>query len=422
MEPFESLYEFRRVLNQCHDIIWRSEGYDPTECFDEMSKILFIKMFDERLVKEKKQKEHHFAIYADEPQEETVERIKWLFEKAKEAFPEIFKEAEREYPTLVSLNLKDRTIYEVVEKLQRHSLLKTEVDIKGSTYEFFLKGSFRGVMGQYFTPREIVEFMVNMIDCMRGLKRTYIILDPACGSGGFLVETMKNVWKQIDDLYKKGILDNPTKEKQNFATQNLYGIDINARMSWVAKMNMVMHGNGHGNIHHYDALVDTERVREWGFKPESFDVILTNPPFGSKVTNQEILVNYELGMGRKSQLTEILFIERCLKLLKPKGVLGIVLPDGVLSNVSLQYARDFIDEQAIWIAVISLPEETFVPYGSGVKASLVFLQKKDIEEKLKQGRLFLANAENIGYDATGRPTGKNDLPFIFEIYRKRVSK
>jgi len=413
--PFESLSEFKRILQQCHDIIWRAEGYDPAQSFDEMSKILFIKMFDERTVEEGRQKEHRFKIYPNEPEEEVVARVKSLFESAKETFPEIFKEAEREYPQLVTLNLKDHTIYEVVKKLGNYSLTKTEVDIKGSTYEFFLKGSFRGVMGQYFTPREVVEFMVHMVEP----KRTHLVCDPACGSGGFLVETMKIVWQQIDYLYERGILNNRTKEKTNFATRNLFGMDLNARMSWVAKMNMVMHGNGHGNVHHHDALVDSERVREWGFESESFDIILTNPPFGSKVTNQDILVSYELGRGRRVQLTEVLFLERCIRLLKQGGILGIVVPDGILTNTKLRYVREFIKDNTVIKAIISLPIETFQPYGSGMKTSLLFLQKRDFEGKLRQGDVFMAIARNIGYDAVGKPTGKNDLPKILKLYQKR---
>jgi type I restriction enzyme M protein len=413
IEPFKSLNEFRRILQFCHDIIWRSEGYDPAQSFDEMSKILFIKMFDERTIQENKQKEYRFNVYPAESEEDVVARVKSLFESAKESFPDIFKETEREYPQIVTLNLKDHTLYEVIEKLGDYSLLRTEVDIKGSTYEFFLKNSFRGVMGQYFTPRPIVEFMVKMVKP----EITHLVCDPACGSGGFVVETMKSMWRQIDDLYRRGLLDDKAKNQVD-ATHNLYGIDLNARMSWVAKMNMVMHGNGHGNIHHHDALADSEKLREWGFEKGRFDVVLTNPPFGSRVTSQDILMNYELGKDRIVQLTEVLFLERCVKLLKSKGILGIVVPDSILSNASLQYVRDFLDEQTIWKTIVSLPQEAFMPYGSGVKASLIFLQRKDKEGDLRQGHVFMANAEHIGYDATGRPTERNNLESIMGIYEK----
>ena len=285
----------------------------------------------------------------------------------------------------------------------------------------FIKGTFTGKgLGQFFTPREIVEFMVDMVEP----KRRHLIFDPACGSGGFLITCMNRVFDEIDELYRQRGLDNPKQEKWRFATQCLYGTDLNERMTWVAKMNMVMHGDGHGGIFTYDGLRDSERIEpilDIVRKGGGFDIILTNPPFGSKIKSQDVLAEYELGKGRKAQLTEVLFIERCLELLKPEGILGVVVPDGILSNTTSRYARDFIDQNGIWKAIISLPQETFVPYGSGVKASLLFLQKKDVEEKLKQGKVFMAMAENVGYDATGRATGRNDLPRILEVYKKQDS-
>jgi len=193
-------------------------------------------------------------------------------------------------------------------------------------------------------------------------------------------------------------------------------------MTWVAKMNMVMHGDGHGGIFTHDGLRDSERIEpilDIVKKSGGFDIVLTNPPFGSKIKNQDTLTRYELGKGRKSQLTEVLFIERCLKLLKPEGILGIIVPDGVLSNIQLGYVRKFIKENTIIRAIVSIPREVFMPYGSGVKASLLFLEKKDIEGKLKQGNVFMAIAENVGYDATGRSTKENDLPMILEVYKKQ---
>lgn len=415
IKPFKNIYEFKKVLVSCHDVIRTIEGYDPVAAFDEMSKILFLKMFDERKVEmDNYQHKIQFAVYADDRKEDTVERIRGVYEMSQNFHQEIFKEAEREYPTLLSINLKDSTIYQVVKKLQNYSLLKTEVEIKGLTYEFFLKSSFRGILGQFFTPYEVVEFMINLIEP----KRTDLVLDPACGSGGFLVETMKTVYSKIDDLHKKGIIKDPIREKQIFTDNYLYGLDLNARMSWVAKMNMVMHGNGHGHIHHHDALIDSEIVRSWGITPGKFDVILTNPPFGSNVVDQNILSNYNLSVGRKRQITEVLFLDRCLGLLKEGGILGIVVPDGLLSNTSVEYVRKYLDENAIWKAIISLPQETFAPYGSVVKASLLFLQKKDKEGKLKQNKIFMAIAENIGYDSTGRSTNRNDLKEIVKAYKR----
>lgn len=421
---FEDLNELQRVVGKCHDIIRNEEGFDPTIAFDEISKLLFAKMQDEREVeqgfKDDKNRtpksDYEFKIGKDELPEEVGTRIKDIFERARNKYPEIFEGTTED---IKYIKLRFPTIFHIVGELQSYTLQETTIDIKGATYELFIRGTFMGKgLGQFFTPREIVEFMIDMVEP----KRRHFILDPACGSGGFLITCMNKVFDEIDELYRQRGLDNPKQEKWRFATQFLYGTDLNERMTWVAKMNMVMHGDGHGGIFTHDGLKDSERIEpilDIFKKRGGFDIILTNPPFGSKIKNQDILTEYVLGKGRKSQLTEVLFIERCLKLLKPEGILGIVVPDGVLSNFSLQYVRDFLDQNAIWKAVVSLPPETFGPYGSGVKASLLFLQKKDIEWQLKQGKVFMAIAENVGYDATGRSTGKNDLLVILEAYKRR---
>jgi type I restriction enzyme M protein len=423
---FEDLNELQRVIGKCHNIIRNEEGFDPTIAFDEMSKVLFAKMQDEREVEQTfkdndkriPKNEYEFKIGKDELPEEVGSRVKELFGRAENKYPEIFEGTTED---IKYIKLRFSTIFHIVEELQNYTLQETTIDIKGATYELFIKGTFTGKgLGQFFTPREIVEFMVDMVEP----KRKHFIYDPACGSGGFLIICMKRVFEEIDNLYRLRGLDNPKHEKLRFATKYLYGTDLNERMTWVSKMNMVMHGDGHGGILTHDGLKDSERIApilEIIRKKGGFDIILTNPPFGSKIKNQSILAEYELGKGKKSQLTEVLFLERCLKLLKPEGILGIVVPDSILSNLSLQHVREFIDRNAIWKAIVSLPSETFLPYGSGIKTSLLFLQKKDIEGKLKQGSTFMAIAENIGYDATGRTIEKNDLPIILDAFRKQES-
>lgn len=420
---FEDLNELQRVVGRCHDIIRNEEGFDPTISFDEMTKLLFSKMEDEREVEQAfrddssrtKKDDYEFQIGKDDLPEDVSLRIKDLFERAKNKYPEIFEGTTED---IKSIKLRFQTIFHIVQILQNYTLQETSIDIKGSTYETFIKGTFTGKgLGQFFTPREIVDFMVDIVEP----KRSHFILDPACGSGGFLITAMDRVYDEIDWLYTQRGLDDPRQEKLRFATRNLFGIDLNERMTWVAKMNMVMHGDGHGGIFTHNGLKDTERIQsvlDIQKHRGGFDIILTNPPFGSKVTDQDILVNYKLGSNRKSQLTEVLFLERCIKLLKPTGRLGIVMPDGILTNVSLKYVRDFLRENASIEAVVSLPLATFVPYGSGVKASLLFLQKKDplIKEK-RDHRILMAVAGDIGYDATGKSTGKNDLKPILTKLR-----
>jgi len=420
---FEDLHELQRVVTKCHDTIRNEEGFDPTIAFDEISKLLFAKMQDEKEVEQKfrddasrsSKSAYEFLIKKDELPEEVGNRVKNLFERARNKYPEIFEGTSED---IKYIKLRFPTIFHVVQELQAYTLQETSIDIKGATYELFIKGTFTGRgLGQFFTPREIVEFMVEMVEP----KRRHLILDPACGSGGFLITCMRKVFDEIDELYRIRGLDNPKQEKWRFANENLYGTDLNERMTWVAKMNMVMHGDGHGGIITHDGLRESERIAEIESvckKRGGFDIVLTNPPFGSKIKNQDVLAKYELGRGKNSQLTEALFIERCVRMLKPGELMGIVVPDGILTNSSLKNVRDYIKRETIIRAIISLPNTAFQPYGSGVKASLVFSQKKNMGTVQEQGMIFMAVAEFVGYDATGRRIEANDLPKILEGYHR----
>lgn len=302
--------------------------------------------------------------------------------------------------------------------MEPYTLLETGtdkhgIDLKGSMFEIFLKGTFRGPLGQFFTPREIIDFMVGVVEP----RDNELVLDPACGSGGFLIGCMKKVWSDLHEKYIQGKLDDLDEQKESYAKSKLFGMDINERLAWVAKMNMVFHGDGHGGIVHSNALTSTTRNRE--IVGQWYDVLLTNPPFGSKISDPAILSDSQFKEVAKSKLTEVLFLALCIRLLKPYGRLGIVLPDGILTNSSLSFVRDFIRKETIVKAVVSLPQETFMPYGSGVKSSLLFAEKKNPSDPYhQQDRVFMAIAESIGYDATGRTTGKNDLPHILEEYHK----
>jgi type I restriction enzyme M protein len=422
---FEDLSSLSRIIQQCHDIIRNEEGRDPAESFDEMSKLLFAKMKDERDVKNDRKREREFRIRTDERGRiadtisSVADRVKQLFDDAKEDYPKIYSEVElTSAKKIVAINLKDNTISQIVGILEPYTLLETEtdkhgIDLKGAMFEIFLKGTFRGPLGQFFTPREIIDFMVEMVDP----KDSELVLDPCCGSGGFLISSMRKVWNDLREKYLKGQIDDLEKHKKSYVETKIFGMDINQRLAWVAKMNMVFHGDGHGGIAHSNALTVTTRNRE--IINKKFDVILTNPPFGSKITDMEILNDLRFESVSKTKLTEVLFLALCINLLKHYGRLGIVLPDGILQNSSLSPVRDFIKKETIIKAVISIPQETFMPFGSGAKASLVFLEKKNpVDPYQEQGPVFMAIVENVGYDATGRATGKSDFPQILEEYHK----
>jgi len=426
---FEDLSSLSRVIQQSHDIIRNEEGRDPAESFDEMSKLLFAKMKDERDVKNKRKRDREFRIKIDKKGKviDTVgsvaDRVRKLFEDAKKDFPKIYAEVESKTARkLVSVNLKDNTIYQIVGIIEPYTLLETGVDkhgidIKGAMFEIFLKGTFRGPLGQFFTPREIIDFMIGVVDP----KDNETILYPGCGSGGFLIGAMRKVWSDLHEKYIQGKIDDLEEQKKSYAENKLFGMDINERLAWVAKMNMVFHGDGHGGIVHSNAL--TIITRNKPLVTQKYDVVLTNPPFGSKINDPKILSDARFKEMSRTKLTEVLFLALCINLLKPYGRLGIVLPDGILTNSSLKFVRDYIKKETIVKAVVSLPQETFMPYGSGVKTSLLFLEKKNpADPYYEQEPVFMAISKNIGYDATGRATSKNDFPKILEEYHKFEEK
>jgi len=397
--------ELIQTLKKSQDTVWQGGRLAPTTAFDEVSKLLFCKLKDENDTINGDY--YKFQIGTHETADEVFNRINGIYQKARKQDAEVFKE---------DIKLDTKVVYSVVEHLQRIYFTKTDLDAKGVAFETFMTDFFKGRMGQFFTPREIIRFAVKMLNPTKD----DLILDPAAGSGGFLLNSMDNVRQFAEEHYDK---DEAWNHWHNFARQNLYGIEINDQIARICKMNMIIHDDGHTNVISTDSLRVFEEIQDIhrGFKKDHFDIVLTNPPFGAtiKKTEKDYLDRYELGKGKDTQKSEILFIERVIDFVKPKtGRIGIVLPDGILTNSSLQKVRDFIMERCQILAVVSLPQFSFSYYGAGVKASLVFLRRKGNNEVLGNYPIFMAIANHIGYDATGRKDPQNDLDKIVKEYYK----
>jgi type I restriction enzyme M protein len=340
--------------------------------------------------------------------------------------PDVFKEP---------FNVDDGTLKMCASHLEAINFNKTDLDTKGVAFEQFLDGFFKGDFAQYFTPREIVQYCVEMLNPTAD-DRT---LDPACGSGGFLLYAMDHVRHAAEKLFE----DETARFRHwhGYARERLFGIEINDEISRVAKMNMMLHHDGHTNIVGFDALEKLARIKEENteVKADSFDLILTNPPFGAIVKEAEkgkaYMEGWELlkyvskgaggdqvavgGAGdfkagkkiiksRTSIKTEILFCERVWHFLKPAtGRAAMVLPEGILTNSSLQGVRDWLLARFQVLAVVSLPQEAFQHAGAEVKASVVFVRKRANDEQPDDDEaIFMAAPANIGYDATGRKTAR----------------
>lgn len=395
------------ALEKCHDTVWQGGKLAPTTAFDEVSKLLFCKMKDEK-DGTKRNDPYRFQIGTHETADEVAKRIDEIYQEAKKQDEDVFKE---------DIRLEPKVIYSVVEHLQGLALNKTDLDTKGVAFEKFMVDYFKGKMGQFFTPRPIIDFAVKFL----APKHDELAIDPACGSGGFLLSML--------DFVRQNAINDYGKEEgdgiwHKFAKDRLFGIEINDQIARICKMNMIIHDDGHTNVISTDSLrflSDIKKIHK-GFKANHFDVLLANPPFGAIVKKAEkeekYLDQYDLGNGKQNQKTEILYIERCIEFIKEgTGRMGLVLPDGILTNSSLAYVRDLLLEQCQILAIVSLPQYAFSHFGAGVKSSLVFARKKEKNEVLGDYPIFMAIAEKIGYDATGRDD-VNELPNILEQYRQ----
>ena len=408
------------AIKKCHQTLWGGGRLSPPTAFGELCKLIFVKISDEQKPR-KKGEPYQFQIKTHEPSSKLAERINALYNEQKMKDPEVFTE---------SIKVDDRVLRTVVSHLEAINLNKTDLDVKGVAFEQFMDGFFKGDFGQYFTPRPIIEFCVNMMKP----EQDWDVLDPSCGSGGFLLHALDYMRKQAGDYYEKGTVDY-FNYWHDFAAKHLFGIEINDEIARVAKMNMIVHDDGHTNVISHDALESIAKMHDHnrGFSENRFDLILTNPPFGSTINLAEkpYLTSFELGHSidakgkkkpRKNQSSEVLFIERIWQFLKPgTGKAAIVLPDGILTNSSMQYVRDFILDKFQLLAVVSLPQCAFAHFGAGVKASVIFVRKRRANEKPNgEEAIFMAAPELIGYDATGRKTESqfDEIVAKFEEFQK----
>lgn len=375
--------ELTRRFKQAHQALWGGGELNPSTAFDELDKLIFCKIWDEKKTR-KSGEPYDFQVIIKGNEQDTntslLQRIKALYNEGRERDPEVFKD---------DIRLDSSKLRTVVGYLEGVNIGETDLDSKGRAFESFMGSYFRGDFGQYFTPRSIVDFIVKVLP----IKNTSLVLDTSCGSGGFLLHALDKVRKQAKEYYKENSVEF-YKYWHDFAQSNLYGIEINEQIARTAKMNMIIHDDGHTNVVASDGLLSDKMLRECtknqGFQYNRFDFIITNPPFGSSIKQSEKpyytqyrMVEKEIDWlnptskagTRPAQSTEVLFIEQCYYYLKENGYLAIVIPDGILTNSTLQYVRDNIEEMYRIVAVISLPQTAFTHTGAGVKSSVLFLRK-----------------------------------------------
>lgn len=434
-----------RAFNHCHDYL-STQGLRDEKAFWQLLYLIFAKILDEQ------QSKRLFFVGATERntpegQGRIAKRIHTLFEHVKDEFRDVFDGFER-------LEMNERALAYVAAQLARFDLLSTDTDAKGMAFEAITSHTLKQKKGQFFTPRNVIRMMVEMADPKSGKR----VLDPACGSGGFLIVALNHARRRIlteqgcpyPDAAVQSELKRANPAVREYAKNSLFGFDVDSDLRKAARMNMVMNGDGHGHIFNFNSLeygvygtketVAKTRYRtpemavlerELGVGPGEahgqFDYVFTNPPFGAKipVEDPEVLRHYDLGHTwrrqgerwvqgtlQKKVAPEVLFIEACWKFLKPgTGVMALVLPNGILGNPGeqMEFARWWLLQNGELLASVDLPAETFLPQVS-VQASCIFVRRRAPSETRmtgakgpKQRPVFMAIAEECGHGRRGEP-------------------
>jgi len=414
--PIRSLKpKFKRILEKLYanTTISRKEKLGS-----EMIKLIFCKIWDEKYDLEGIPKFRIGKIHdlnRDKEIKDASLRVKQLFDEVKKDLVDdgIFETDEK-------IKIDDKSLAYVIGELQNFSLTNTEKDVVGDAFEVFAESKFAGEKGEFFTPRQVVKMVIKLLN----MQPEDTIIDPACGSGGFLIYALEDIWKKMENDRKYKNSPKLDEMKKDIAQKTIYGIDKELDLVKICKAYMTIIGDGRSKIMQENTLHAFEdyqtKPKELLFKEnkvKEFDFVLTNPPFGSKTkVDKEDSKIFELGhkwkknKGKwimtekyKETETQVLFIERCLEFLKNGGKLAIVLPETYFFSPSTKYVLDYIKQHNI-IAVIDLPHNSFRPH-CNAKTCLLILQKNKPQTK----KIFMGVAEQMGNDHLGRELFKYDL-------------
>jgi len=411
-------YDLVKILKILEELVLAGAGVDS---FTEIFKLIYAKLFDEK--EAKKRKDNEVLFRQSEDPKITFDAISKLFQGAVKEWPGIFSQHDK-------IELTANHLSVCVTELEKIKMLDSNLEVIDAAFEYLLPDVAKGKKGQYFTPRHVIDMAVKMVNPQ---ENEYVV-DPACGSGGFLIHAMKYVWNNSLNQSDK-------EEKTEYARKYIYGIDFDDKPVKIARAMMLIAGDGKSHILKLNSLNpkewqgdDSEKLRsraelqerlrqfddydknsynKKNFKHFNFDVLFSNPPFAGEIKESLLLRDYDLAKSDKGKLRNkmerhILFIERSLDLVKPGGRLAIVLPQGVLNNTNMEYVRDFLLDKARILAVVGLDGNTFKPH-AGVKTSVLFLQKWEENREIpKDYRIFMAVSKKSGKDNSGDYVYKKD--------------
>ena len=405
------------IFKECKTRI-EAEGKHGHEALTEISKLILAKIYEEEFcVKEDRTYRFSLAFLAQQRQAYPQKNDEVILN-------EIFHEANLKYkgdrpqgifPDNSQITLSYGTVRKIVELLEKPAFYGGGEDIKGAVYETFLKTLFRGNFGQYFTPREVVRFMVHLVDPKPDEK----ILDPASGSGGFMIQSFIEVRKKILGMKSAGYIDEDevnNKKIPKLLNDDLWAVDVAETLVQFCKINLLIQGDGYQNICRGDALNKSNSPLK-GMEGK-FKIILTNPPFDLPSEHLENIVqDYELFTKYGFKGADVLYLERCYELLEPGGRMGMVVPHRFIDGKEFEKLRGWILEKMVPRAVVNLPVGIFKPFGgSNARTSILYLTKpKKGEKPILEGKSLMATIRYVGFE-TGiqeyKPKERNDLETI----------
>lgn len=430
--------EAQKLFVSCHKLIWNQEKRSPNSAFIEFVKLIFVKLYNDKKIHIKYSVKNE--DYLEIPKEDHVFSINWINSREKETsnplndilFKDLMEHLNEEviknkkktiFHLNEKINLKPSTIKAVVKKLENVDLFGIDEDLNGRLFETFLHSTMRGkALGQFFTPRSIVELGVTLANIKVSEKHIDKVLDGCCGTGGFLIEALQQMRNKI----KKNSKINEAKKKELIkliTNESLHGIDaaLEPDLSKIARINMYLHNDGGSKVFRYDGLetnikpdksdnnIVKNEINELSkhLKDNTFDIILTNPPFSmwyeiEDEAQKEIVSSYELlrfnnnGKVRNRLRTSEMFIERYKNLLKPGGKLISVIDETILSSKDYKHVRDYIKKYFIIHAIVSLHGDAFQMSKARVKTALIYLIKKKNNEEQKN--FFMYPSIYLGVD------------------------
>ena len=413
LPPILDEEQLRGLIKVCHNEI-HSEGVDPAKAFDELVKLFFVKVYDEQEIPDI----YRFSILSGETEKETGDNIRALLREAKEKsqYRELFSE-----PGDDEFWIHNKSIRKVVETFQGFSFTGSSIigiDAKGTAYENMVGATFRGELGQYFTPRKIVEFMVELLEPTRD----DVVLDPSCGSGGFLIYAMRSIADQIRRQQQNLPRHRTEQLIRDAVIRNIKGTDLSPRMVRATRMNMIMHGDGWSGVQRCHGLKINNHN---AFKDTRFTLILSNPPFAGFESDESVLREFETGKNKNGNIRAIhraiIFVEQIIRLLDEGGRAGLVLPRSIFENESYSFKmlRELIFRNCEVIATIGLPKTAFFHTDCGIRGDLLFIKKTS--KPRKNYNIFVDRAEKIGYNTLGHNIEENDFPNILRNYRNECN-